>query len=308
MVTGDHPDVAELVGDAVGIDEVFAERTPEEKVDVVQGVRREGLTAMVGDGLNDAPALALADVGIAMGARGASAASEAADAVLMGDRLEGLVDVIHIARRTRRIALQSVLVGMGLSVAAMGVAAAGYLTPVVGALLQEGIDVLVILNALRALGGRRRVPEPGPGARRMAEMLAESHRSLRPAVGGLADLAAKLDEMEPAAAHHALRETCALLEEEILPHERHEEAEAYPLLSEVLAEEDPTGPLIQTHHEIERLARLFRRLVASLPDEGPAPEDLRDLQRALYGLHAILTLHFAQEDELFRLLEGTEPR
>jgi len=137
MVTGDHPDVAEVVGDALGVDRVFAERTPDEKVEVVRLVRGEGVTAMVGDGINDAPALALADIGVAMGARGASAASEAADVVLTADRLEGLLLATRIARRTRRIALESVFVGMGLSLVAMGLAAAGFIRPIVGAVLQE---------------------------------------------------------------------------------------------------------------------------------------------------------------------------
>ena len=71
----------------------------------------------------------------------------------------------------------------------------------------------------------------------------------------------------------------------------------------MLKDEDPTGPLVQTHHEIRRLARLFGRMVAQLPADGPRPEEIRDLRRALYGLHAILTLHFAQEEELYSLLE-----
>ncbi|HSK75217.1 MAG TPA: heavy metal translocating P-type ATPase [Thermoanaerobaculia bacterium] len=155
MVTGDHRSVGERVGHALGADAVLAECTPEDKVRAVHKESETAPTAMVGDGVNDAPALAAAGVGIAMGARGATASSEAADVVLMLDRLDRLVDALSIARRARAIARQSVLAGMGLSFAAMLVAAAGYLPPLAGALFQEAIDVAVILNALRALTGGR---------------------------------------------------------------------------------------------------------------------------------------------------------
>jgi heavy metal translocating P-type ATPase len=155
MVTGDHRSVAERVGHALGAEAVLAGCTPEDKVRAVRQESEAAPTAMVGDGVNDAPALAAAGVGIAMGARGATASSEAADVVLMLDRLDRLVDALSIARRARAIARQSVLAGMGLSFAAMLVAAAGYLPPLAGALFQEAIDVAVILNALRALTGGR---------------------------------------------------------------------------------------------------------------------------------------------------------
>jgi iron-sulfur cluster repair protein YtfE (RIC family) len=242
-------------------------------------------------------------VGIAMGARGATAASEAADVVLTADRLEGLLLATRIAKRTRRIALESVFVGMGLSLVAMAFAAAGTITPVAGALLQEGIDVLVILNALRALGRvgpkmDRRLRTAG-----LAQGLAAAHRALRPRIGELATLAARLDSMPAREARTQLERLRDMLETELLPHEREEQQTAYPLIGRLLGEEDPTGPLVQTHHEIQRLTRLLGRLIAHLPEAGPRPEDFRDLRRALFGLHAILSLHFAQEDELYTIFE-----
>jgi heavy metal translocating P-type ATPase len=154
MVSGDRQAVADEIGERVGVDRVYAEQSPEQKLEVVKAIRaRAELCAviMVGDGINDAPALALANVGIAMAGRGATISSETADAVITVDRIDRVVDAVLIGRRSMYIARQSVLVGMGLSAVAMVFAAAGLLPPVGGALLQEVIDVAVILNALRAL-------------------------------------------------------------------------------------------------------------------------------------------------------------
>jgi heavy metal translocating P-type ATPase len=154
MVTGDRVEVGREIGRTLGLDRVYPELGPEEKVEIVrmmQGQPRLRPVVMVGDGVNDAPALALADVGIAMGAMGATVSSETADAVIVVDRVDRVAEAVRIGRRSLRIARQSVLVGMGLSLAAMGFAAAGLIVPIAGALLQEAIDVAVILNALRAL-------------------------------------------------------------------------------------------------------------------------------------------------------------
>ncbi|TIU34001.1 MAG: HAD family hydrolase, partial [Mesorhizobium sp.] len=152
MLTGDDGVAAERVSASLDLDAVFADATPADKVATVEAEKATAPAMMVGDGINDAPALAAATVGIAMGARGGTASSEAADVVVLTDRLQPVSEALRIARRTRRIALQSIVVGLALSGAAMISAAMGQITPVVGALLQEGIDVAVILNALRALG------------------------------------------------------------------------------------------------------------------------------------------------------------
>lgn len=151
LATGDRADVAKRVAEGVRLDGIRAGLTPDQKVLLVLSERKNGPVMMVGDGVNDAPALAAADIGVAMGARGAAASAEAADTVLLVDRLDRLGSGIEVAQRSRRIAIESVVAGVGLSILGMAAAAFGYLTPVEGALLQEAIDVAVILNALRAL-------------------------------------------------------------------------------------------------------------------------------------------------------------
>ncbi|ACB22409.1 heavy metal translocating P-type ATPase [Methylobacterium radiotolerans] len=160
LATGDRRIVAEALVAGLPVDAVAADLDPTAKTDTVAAERRNGPVMMIGDGVNDAPALAAADLGVALGARGAAAAAEAADVVLLVDSLAPLPDAIRIAKRTRTIALQSVWIGIGLSLAGMIAAALGYLTPLQGALLQELIDVAVILNAMRALGGPRDARKP----------------------------------------------------------------------------------------------------------------------------------------------------
>jgi heavy metal translocating P-type ATPase len=153
LATGDRRAVAEAIVDGLPFSAVHADLTPDQKVIEVIAERKHGAVMMIGDGVNDAPALAASDLGVAMGARGAAASAEAADVVLLVDRLDRILPGLRIARRARAIALQSVAVGLGLSFAGMVAAAVGQITPVQGALLQEVIDVAVILNALRALRG-----------------------------------------------------------------------------------------------------------------------------------------------------------
>ena len=303
MATGDHPEVAQSVGLALGMDQVLAECSPAEKVEAIHELRTRGTTAMVGDGINDAPALAAADVGVAMGARGATASSEAADVVLMVDRLQRLVDGVHIARRSRRIALQSVTIGMGLSLAAMGVAAVGLLPPLAGAVTQEAIDVVAIANALRALTGDRR-REAGPKlSPELSMRLRAEHNELMPRLESLRTTADDLDHMAPSQAYELLRRTRDFLQLEVLPHEAEDERIIYPEIASALGGEDPLASMSRSHREIFHLVDVYGRIVDDLPDSGLEPADLRDLRRLLYSLHAILRLHFDQEEELYASLD-----
>jgi soluble P-type ATPase len=306
LLSGDRADVAQAVGGAVGVDEVLSEQTPADKVRAVLEEHARGITVMIGDGINDAPALAAADVGIAMGARGATASSEAADAVIVVDRLDRVTEAILIARRARAIAVQSVLAGMGLSGVGMLLATLGVLPPVAGAFFQEAIDVAVILNALRALSGGE-VGRPEAGEVEMQERFNREHHELRPLVERVGRMA---DRVEILVAPDLKSELAALhleLTLRLLPHEKAEGAEMYPFVARRLGGEGATGTMSRTHIEIDRLVAALGRVLEDLPASGAGPEDIRELRRLLYGLHAILKLHFAQEEEsFFSLLSSRE--
>jgi heavy metal translocating P-type ATPase len=151
MLSGDHAENARSVAAAVGVDDVRGDLLPEDKVAIVRELVASGDSVlMVGDGTNDAPALSAATVGVAMAGHGGGITAEAADVVILIDDLSRVVDAMRISRRTMRVARQCIGVGLGLSAAAMVAAALGWVGPTPGALLQEGIDLAVILNALRA--------------------------------------------------------------------------------------------------------------------------------------------------------------
>jgi len=151
MLTGDNKVNAEVIAQQAGIGRVDANLLPAQKVEEVRRLTREyGRTIMVGDGINDAPALASATVGVAMGAHGTGISSEAADVVLLVDDVTKVADAISIGQRMLRVAKESIFFGLGASFVLMAIASLGYIQPAVGALLQEVIDVAVILNALRA--------------------------------------------------------------------------------------------------------------------------------------------------------------
>jgi cation transport ATPase len=149
LLSGDRESEVRYLADSVGISELFAGQSPEEKLAIVREQTARAPTIFVGDGINDAPALLAATVGIAFGQE-SDIASEAAGAVIMDTSLLKVDEFFHISRRMRRIALQSAVGGMALSIAGMAVAAAGHLSPVAGAVSQEIIDLVAVLNALRA--------------------------------------------------------------------------------------------------------------------------------------------------------------
>ncbi|KUI25777.1 ATPase P [Mycobacterium sp. IS-1742] len=309
MLTGDRAEPAREVATVLGLDEVYAEQTPADKVAAVRAERERAVTVMVGDGINDAPALAAATVGVAMGARGATASSEAADIVLTTDRVDRLADAMDVARWSRRIAVQSAVVGMSLSLLAMVVAAFGWLPPPVGALLQEGIDVAVILNALRALRGN-----PGsamdlpPATEQLLRRFAAEHDELRETLPLLRDSADRLAAAPDAAALDSLTTVHRLLTDRILPHELAEENELYPALARPLGSGEATATMSRTHAEIQRLADRIGAHVGLARSAGAIqPDQVDDLLACLYGLYTLLRLHFVQEEENYFTLAEDEP-
>ena len=234
-----------------------------------------------------------------------------ADVILLDVRMPGMGG-IETLRQLRASGVETPVVMLTMSREesdlgeALRAGARGYLL--------KDIDPEELAPALQAaLSGEKTVARDLVGALARligddagARALRATHRELRPRVEEIAALAARLDTLPAPQARQALLQLRDFFLQALLPHEREEEGTAYPLVAGLLAGEDPTGPLIRTHYEIARLVRLFARLVDRLSPDGPLPDEVRDLRRTLYGLHAILTLHFAQEEELYLLL--SEPR
>ncbi|AWL99972.1 heavy metal translocating P-type ATPase [Bradyrhizobium amphicarpaeae] len=298
MVTGDRAAAAQAIGAALDLDAVLADRVPADKVEAVRSEQRLHPTIMVGDGINDAPALAMADTGIALGARGASASSEAADVVILTDRLDRVGEAIIIAQRTRRIALQSIFAGMGLSLVAMVAAAFGWLDPVPAAIVQEVIDVAVILNALRAL----KPPLVWSGPRLTAEQgltLHHDHQALLRDLDRLRQIVDALDDAVPESVAALIGEADRLVQSSVVMHEREDEDSVYPKLTEVLRDRHGLSAMSRAHREILHLARLLARIAEDLPSEKIDRYLVRDAQRVIEAIETLVRMHTAQEEDIY---------
>ena len=298
MVTGDRAETADAIGAALDLDAVLSERDPADKVEAVSVEQALNPTLMVGDGINDAPALAAAHVGAAMGARGASASSEAADVVILVDQLDRVSEAVRIARRTQAIALQSMAVGMAMSGLAMIAAALGWLAPVEGALTQEAIDVAVILNALRALGSgrgwRRRTMAPSD-----AEALRDEHRGVEKSLDRLRDIVDALEDASASDGAAMIREANAIVADTIVTHEKADETLVYPRLRRSLSSGYGLAAMSRVHRELLHLAHLLSRLSQSLSEPEVDSLLLRDGQRIIESIETIARIHNAQEEDIY---------
>jgi heavy metal translocating P-type ATPase len=303
MVTGDRADAAETIGAGLDLDAVLSDREPADKVDAVATEQRQYPTTMVGDGINDAPALAAANVGIAMGARGASASSEAADIVILVERLDRVSDALTIAKRTHGIAVQSIIAGMGMSGLAMCIAAAGFLPPIAGALTQEVIDVAVILNALRALtsgyssGHQKMLPAA-------ATILRADHERIETALDRLREIADALDNAPATEAAALIVEANQIVTRQIVEHERDDETAVYPRVAKFLADQHGLGAMSRAHREIIHLARLLRRLADGMATAEIDRYLIRDAQRIIESIEALVRIHNAQEEDIYEHAAG----
>jgi soluble P-type ATPase len=309
LLTGDDPRHAEGVAAALGLKEFRSRLQPRDKTAAVEEEKTRGRVIMVGDGVNDAPALAAADVGVAMGVRGAAASAEAANIVLLVDRLDRLVTARRIAERSIAIARQSAFAGMALSCVAMAAAVAGYLSPVQGALLQELIDIAVILNALRALGdsfrwpGRHRALAPAELIR-----LEDEHRMMADVVDKTMTLADEIPELPSDELLQRLTALDRLLSDSLLQHEERDEQEIFssaprqPALGAGVYRDEPDAlgnpaPRARVRRLVAIIVHQYRRKRASRNPEiagwpgghrhPPLRGGGRDLQAAGSGLRQL---------------------
>jgi heavy metal translocating P-type ATPase len=307
LLTGDRAAAAAPIGRALRLDAVLAGQSPADKIAAVRAESAAAPSVMVGDGVNDAPALAAADVGIAMGAHGTAAAAEAGDVVLLVDRVDRVAEAIAIARRSRRVAFAAIALGMGMSGIAMGVAAAGWLTPLAGALVQEAIDVFAILYALTAL--RPGADEAAQGALSPEAGLAErqhEHAGLRQIADALREAAERIGPAREERARLAALE--ARLRGEMLPHQHEEERALYPEAARRLGGQDPMAPLVRMHAEMESLVERIGTLLRLGDDDASWRAAVPELRRSLFALEALLRLHLTVEEEMMAAVSAEAPR
>jgi hypothetical protein len=218
--------------------------------------------------------------------------------VILTDRLDRVGEAIIIAQRARRIALQSVIIGMGLSIAAMVAATVGWLDPVPAAIVQEVIDVAVILNALRAL-----TPAHGSAGRRISAeqglALHHDHQALFGDLDRLRKIVDAIDDVPPDAAAALIEEADRLVQGSVVKHEREDEGSVYPKIAEVLRERHGLSAMSRAHREILHLARLLARIAADLPSEKIDRYLIRDAQRVIEAIETLVRMHTAQEDDIY---------
>jgi hypothetical protein len=289
---------AALAEALLDLDCVLADRAPSDKVDAVRAEQRLNPTIMVGDGINDAPALAAADVGIAMGARGASASSEAADVIILADRLDRVGEAIVIARRARRNRKQPAggrgQHGNGRKTHADDDA----LHRNAAAIVQEMIDVAVIVNALRAAGPARGRTRPAIPAATGRE-LHRDHVALGHSLDRLRAIADALDDSGVEQATALIVEANDVVQGQVVAHERDDEGIVYPRLAKALLDRLGLSAMSRAHREILHLARLLARIVEDLPSEKIDRYLMRDAQRVIESIESLVRIHSAQEDDIY---------
>jgi hypothetical protein len=218
--------------------------------------------------------------------------------VILADRLDRVGEAIVIAQRARRIAVQSIIAGMGLSILAMVAATFGWLMPVPAAIVQEVIDVAVILNALRAL-----TPGYGQAGRRMAAAdgreLHLSHLALIGCLDRLRSIVDALDDASPESGAALIAEANQLVQEQVVAHERDDEGSVYPRLAGILRETHSLSAMSRAHREILHLSRLLARVVEDLPTEKVDRYLLRDAQRIIEAVETLVRMHTAQEEDIY---------
>ena len=305
MVTGDQPDVAESVGIAIGVDRILSERDPSDKVDAVKAERAEGgVTIMVGDGRERR-------AGAGCGRRRRRDGCARCDGLVGGGRRRacrrpagprGRGDAHREAlawdRHAERARRDGAVVRRD-GVRRVRAARAGRRRPRSGGDRRRRHPE----RAARARSRPRRA-RPPRSRHRVAEPFREQHREFSVDLQHIRSVADELDRLEGAELRTELDGVRVFLTERLVEHEEKEEADVYPVVAKLLGGEDPMGTMTRAHVEISHLTRVYVTLLDSLPPEGPSRDDLMDLRRVLYGLHAILRLHFAQEEEAYTWLAG----